>query len=278
MRDARTEHALLEKVGQTVRRRRRRRLGAALGIAAALALGMWVRFDVTGSMRSRAPEVAVSTAKVFEPRRETLPDGSVAELRPDAELAVEFTETERRVVLKQGETHFSVVKDAARPFIVVASGVEVRAVGTSFSVGLGTATVDVVVTSGRVAVLNAAAAAPARLVDASHHARLASSADSIEVEPLSPEHMAERLAWRTPQIEFSRTPLAEAVALINARGEARQAVRIVVDPSSEGLRDIRLSGFLAADNVEGFLLLLEGSFGIRAERVDERTVRLRLVP
>lgn len=277
MRDARAEPALLEKVERAAQRRSRR-FAATVGALAAVAVGAWIGLDANGFLPWRASQVEAPTAKVFEPRREALPDGSVAVLRPDAELAVEFTPRERRVVLRRGEIHFSVVKDASRPFVVVASGVEVRAVGTSFSVGLGAAAIDVVVTSGRVEVLKAATAMPARLVDASHRATLPTSADVIEVEALSPADVAERLAWRTPRIEFSRTPLAEAVSLINLRSEGRAAVHLVMDPSDEALRELRLSGFLAADNVEGFLLLLEGSFGIRAERVDGHTLRLRAAP
>ena len=57
-----------------------------------------------------------------------LPAGSRAELRDDARLSTEFTAGVRRVVLDRGEAHFEVQKDPARPFVVVAGRLEVRAV------------------------------------------------------------------------------------------------------------------------------------------------------
>jgi transmembrane sensor len=56
------------------------------------------------------------------------------------------------VVLERGEAHFQVAKNPARPFVVVARGVEIRAVGTAFSVGLESTRVEVLVTEGQVAV------------------------------------------------------------------------------------------------------------------------------
>jgi transmembrane sensor len=142
--------------------------------------------------------------------------------------------------------------------------VEVRAVGTAFSVGMGGGAVDVVVSHGRVAV-EPDAKTPT-LVDAGHRAHVASAGAAAEVNEISAEELARSLAWRAPQIEFSRTPLAEALALINARlGPAGQRL-IAADPADAGLRELRLSGFLAADNTEGFLRLLEGSFGVRVDR------------
>ena len=179
----------------------------------------------------------------------------------------------RCVTLRRGEAHFDVVKDPSRPFIVSATGVEVRAVGTAFSVGLGGASVEVLVTHGRVAV-EPAANAPAP-VDAGQRARVASAGGAPEVSAISAAELAQALAWRTPQIEFSRTPLAEAVALINARLSAAGRRRIVADPADARLCELRLSGFLAADNAEGFLLLLESSFGIRADRTGAEAIVLR---
>ena len=44
-------------------------------------------------------------------RRESLPDGSTAELNRGAHLVLQFTAAERRIVLVQGEARFSVAKN-----------------------------------------------------------------------------------------------------------------------------------------------------------------------
>lgn len=266
MRGARAEDALAAEVGRAVRAQRRRRTAAVAG-AAGLALGLWF-FSV---VKRDGGSFGASTAIVTEPRRQILPDGSVVVLREGAEIAADFSSRARRVTLRRGEAHFDVVKDSTRPFVVAAPGVEVRAVGTAFSVGVAGAAVEVLVTHGRVAV--EPTAETTALVDAGQRARVP-SAGSTEVSVLSSAELAQASAWRVPQIEFSRTPLAEAVALINARLAPTGQRRIVADPADTVLRELRLSGFLAADNAEGFLRLLENNFGIRADRTGPEAIVL----
>jgi transmembrane sensor len=256
---AQAEAALIAQVSRTVRARRRRRL-AALSGAAAMVVGLWFFAGV----QPKTESLGAPTAIVTEPRRQVLADGSIVVLRDGAEISADFSGTARRIVLRRGQAHFDVVKDPARPFVVVAPAVEVRAVGTAFSVGLGGGGVEVLVTHGRVAIEPLATAAA--FVDAGHRARVPAAGGETEVSELSPAELAQASAWRTPHIEFSRTPLAEALTLINARLAHAGQRRIEADPTDEGLRELRLSGFLAADNADGFLQLLESNFGVRAER------------
>ena len=79
-----------------------------------------------------------------------LDDGSVAELNRGAEIEVNYTVAERRVVLRRGEALFTVAKNPARPFVVRAGGVDVRAVGTAFNVKLAGPNLEVLVTEGTV--------------------------------------------------------------------------------------------------------------------------------
>ena len=64
-----------------------------------------------------------------------LSDGSMVYLNADSRLKYPeaFSGTERKVYL-EGEAYFEVAKDAARPFTVVARGVEVEVLGTHFNV------------------------------------------------------------------------------------------------------------------------------------------------
>ena len=82
-----------------------------------------------------------------------LADGSRVWLNAETRLRypVAFTGTERRVELT-GEAYFEVSKDATRPFIVQANGVDVRVLGTSFNVAAYGAEVVTTLVEGRVAV------------------------------------------------------------------------------------------------------------------------------
>ncbi len=64
-----------------------------------------------------------------------LADGTLVRLNSDSELRypVHFAGGERRVYLR-GEGYFEVVKDARKPFVVEAGGMEVEVLGTTFNV------------------------------------------------------------------------------------------------------------------------------------------------
>jgi transmembrane sensor len=135
------------------RRRNRRyvRFSATVGAAAAaLVIGFfsWQRFQQT------APEIDAGEKNyrvlASSVRRTTLPDGSVAELNGASRIEVNYTASERRVRLVEGEAHFIVERNSERPFFVTAGMLDVRAVGTAFNVRLATEVIEVLVTHGEV--------------------------------------------------------------------------------------------------------------------------------
>lgn len=242
------------------RRRVRRRIAGVAGIACLGLVGAWL-FPQAAATLAVPPIAAVSTV-VVTPETRTLADGSIVELRPGAEIRVEYGPSSRRVVLRAGEVHFQVTKDAARPFVVVASGVEVRAVGTAFSVDLGKRAVDVLVTEGRVAVTSPPAtveAAPAvAMVDAGQGTTVSLEvAGAAAVRSVPSGERRERLNWRVPLLEFSGTPLAEAIPMFNRHGRRH----LVLDPT---LGRLQLSGTLRADDTDSLFILLRNEFGIIA--------------
>lgn len=283
------------------RQRRRRQAGAvAAGLVMLLGLGLGWRsefFSNDASSTARATTAAASTV-VSLPARQLLPDGSVVELKPGAEISVNFAAASagpRRVVLKGGEAHFTVTKNPARPFIVEADGVEVRAVGTAFSVQRGGGEVAVLVTEGRVAVdksppgrpageaaaaadVPAVAPAPLALVDAGSRAVVSTVATSAaaEVREVSSAELSAKLAWRVPRLEFNGTPIAEVVAMFNRHAAPQGAeppVRLTLaDPA---LAALPLSGVLRADNITVLLQIMESSYGIQAERRPSGEIMLR---
>lgn len=152
--DTDLQHAADCVVQQAAARRARRanrwrHWCAAASLAAAAALGVLLWSPWSGS-----PPAADSRLQVIASaaRRLPLPDGSVAELNGDSRIETHFTAQARHVRLLQGEAHFIVAKDSARPFYVQAGDVAVRAVGTAFNVRLQTERIEVLVTEGHVQV------------------------------------------------------------------------------------------------------------------------------
>jgi transmembrane sensor len=244
-----------------VSRRRRQRFRVATATACALLLGVFVA--QRSGVFAPAEPVAIASSRVSAPARRTLPDGSVVELKNGATIEVNFTPALRRVVLTRGEAHFEVAKNPARPFVVTADGVEVRAVGTAFAVERGGDTVGVLVTEGRVTVAreSAAPSAPTPLA-AGNRAVIAASAESApapDVTALSADEIARRLAWRVPRLEFSGAPLAEVARLYAEHGR----LRLVLGEPALGA--VKVSGVLRADNVDALLQLLAADHAIEAD-------------
>ncbi len=264
---------LTRRVEISVRRsRRRKQFVAAVCGAGLIAIGsFWV------APRKSAPAAVASAPAVFAsvPQDRHLPDGSLVELRPGARFRVDFSDAIRRVVLESGEAHFSVAKNPSRPFVVVAGGVEVRAVGTAFAVEMGRSQVAVIVTEGRVAVDQSAGGDESSMattrasgrtlatLGVGDRVRIAADTQPVAevpvIEQLSAAEVAQQLAWRVPQLTLSATPLSEVILLFNRYGSER----LVLDPV---LRDLRLGGALRADNTNALLQLLKNEFGIEAER------------
>lgn len=260
------------------RRQTRRRLmiGVTSLAAACLAVLLWQQ-----AVRPVASTRAEATALVSQPERQALPDGSIVELRHGAAIAVDYADAFRRVRLQKGEAHFQVVKDQDRPFVVVVGEVEVRAVGTAFSVERGPAQVEVVVTQGRVAVEKALEGSPRSplpapvfsppsatlaTLDAGHRVTVDMGpefAQVVQVISMSPAELTERVAWRLPRLEFTDTTIVEAAALFNRNN------RVQLRIAGEDLARLRVSGVFRSDNIDGFVGLLETSFGVRATRTAE---------
>lgn len=282
--------AILRELGvqQAKRRRRRQRVGAAaLALALLGSVGL-----ITFTDRPAGPQPIVAARPgglLLMPEQRALPDGSVVDLKGGAEIRVDFSPGLRRVELVRGEAHFRVAKDRARPFAVEAGGVQVRAVGTAFAVQRNAAHIEVVVTEGRVALARAeepassgssartpagapsTELAPLALADAGQRvvvpAADLASLSTLAVVPVSADEIAERLAWRAPRVEFSATPLSEALAMMSrATSERADGVQMRIDPGSAALGREPISGVFRADNAEAFVRMLELSLGVQAER------------
>lgn len=151
----RRSEGLIDAGGRTAPRR----LGALVWLPAGLAFAAALALAYLGWWRP-AHYAGRAVTEVGGLRQLSLPDGSMVRLNTDSAVIANFSPSERRVRLERGEAHFTVAKDPDRPFIVMAGGIDVRAVGTAFNVRLLRDTVDVLVTDGKVAV--AAASSEAR--------------------------------------------------------------------------------------------------------------------
>lgn len=252
------------------RARRRRTWRLALGgLAAAAAIVFGLQTPI---LREVLMPFEPATTVALRPERQVLPDGSVIELNAGTEIAVDFLPEHRAVRLVSGEAHFTVAKDPARPFVVSAGAVSVRAIGTEFAVRFDATAVDVLVTEGRVAVQRLDAAPAARpgvvepapaVLEAGMKTIVPIAAPitfSLEIRPVAAAEIRSALAWRTMRVEFTATRLADVLARFNQHNGMQLAL------ADRSLADLRISGIFWLDDPEGFSRLIEESAGLSAIR------------
>ncbi len=234
------------------------------GLAAALVLG--------GSLWWRAPGTEHFATEAAAPREVALRDGSVMNVNTDSAASVTLTARERRVALTRGEAHFAVAHDPARPFIVTAGGVAVRAVGTAFSVRVGNAGVEVLVDEGKVQVerIDLNELAPAAVLSANERALIAPrNSAPPAIERVASVAIREALAWHARTTTFSDVPLRDVVARFNRRN----LTQLVLVDGELGAR--KVGGTFALDQAEAFARLLAQDGDIATERRGENEIVLR---
>jgi transmembrane sensor len=248
----------------------------AAGLAAALvigAAGWWL-------VPSHVPAAQNYAADAAAPERLALADGSVVDLNANSRLQVRFTKGERQLTLAAGEAHFQVAHNAARPFIVTANGVSVRAVGTAFNVRLIGDKVDVLVTEGKVEVdrqgttsLFSRKVTVVPQLSAGERTQITPSIGSApHIEEVAPATVHEILSWQDRMTSFADVPLSEMVVRIN-RCNATQLV--IADPT---LAERKIGGVIDLNQVNAFVHLLEREGDIIAERRGNGEIVLRHKP
>jgi len=266
------------------RLKRARWIRWASGIAAVIALGIAGMQWRSRAIREAPPEQ--STSLIARDReRHTLVDGSRIDLNRGAAVKIDYNKSERRVDLVANEAHFEVKKDPLRPFVVVARGVEIVAVGTSFNVRIEDGQVEVLVAEGVVRIGRVQSpdtpepmsAGPPTASLAAVFKELQAGQTTIvstrdrepvpQIHPSTNEEVARLLDWRS-LLDFDAVPLGEVVAEFNRRNKTQLAI---ADPRLESLPIV--ASFRSKDP-EQFVELLGLSLGIKARREAGRIVLL----
>lgn len=247
---------------------------AAYGIAASVAAALVTASVLFVSMRAGpgVETVAVADLTAFgtpdyvtekgERLHANLPDGTIITLNTGSAVDVAFVDNERRVKLLAGEAYFEVAKNPDRPFVVMAGGRRITALGTAFNVRLD-GDFEVTLVEGKVAVDEEAAtqvastatndggvfaSAPSRKV-LEPGQKLVAAAEGVRL--VNDEKIAKELRWRDGFIEFEAESLSSAVAEFN-----RYALTpIVIDDNR--VADLKISGVFRTARPEGFVEVAE---------------------
>jgi transmembrane sensor len=180
-------------------------------------------------------------------------------------LAVDMEQHARKISLEQGEAWFQVAKDPARPFIVAAGQVRVRAIGTAFAVQRLATGADVQVTEGTVEVWSVGNEANRKHVTAGARTFAADESGPYAVVEASLE-IDRALSWREGNLQLDGDTLGNAAAQFN-----RYNV-IKLDVTAE-LRDERVIGRFRTNEPEAFAQAAALMLGAKISQ-DGDTIRI----
>jgi transmembrane sensor len=237
--------------------------GALAAVLVAVLLGGygWHRWDHTAAYTL---EVATAPGEV---RQIALPDGSSLVLNINSIAQVRYYPRRREVVLGQGEAFFEVAPDPARPFTVDSGAAQVRVLGTAFNVRAGPPQWEIQVLQGRVEVRPDRLGQPERVMVMGAGAGLA--IDPATGRSRSVPADADTVGdWRSGQIHFRRTPLAEV---------AQQLSRYLGQPVVLEAADLArqpVSGVAATAEPQVFLQALPAFLPVRVRQLPDGSWRI----
>ena len=221
---------------------------------------------------------------------QTLADGSVIFLNTDTRLKVDYSEQSRKIFLLQGEAHFDVESDPARPFEVYAGSGMVRAVGTAFSVHLANNEIEVQVSEGKVDLAGVKPdtlitkgarllGAPVKHSEPEPLGSLEAGQTAVfeqgkinELQTLDQSELARQQSWRSGLLTFKGEPLSSVVTEINRYTD------ITVEIADAELEKIQVGGRFKVSDIDGVLDLLEADFGVQVRRLNDNRIQLRIAP
>jgi transmembrane sensor len=228
----------------------------------------------------RAEPVHVVSTTSGEIKQLVLRDGSKVTLGAKTELSVHYGRCLRTILLNSGEALFNVAHDPRCPFIVIAGGGAITALGTEFSVRRTLDRVTVQVAEGLVDVRprDALVSVPwpkdpdvpsVRWPDAKlTQGQEVTYAGNERRSAVASEDPHVATAWLDGRRVYRHEPLAYLVADIGRYFEEP----IEVDTS---VRDLQFTGLVYESQVKKFLQDLEIIFPVTVARVDGNRILIR---
>lgn len=210
---------------------------------------------------------AVFRTGLGEIRQVPLADGSSTAINTASEIEITMSKAQRDVRLAKGEAWFKVAKDPARPFVVEAGGIRVRAVGTAFSVRRREEGVDVLVTEGVVEAWAGESQRPLLRLTAGQRAYVGEDAE-VRLEAEMPSVVDRTLAWRQGSIDLDGDTLASAVNEFN-RYNRRKLVLV-----DTGLASRQFDGTFRTDDPEAFARAVGALYAVPVDLSDEDDIRI----
>ena len=237
------------------------RVAAAVLVAAMLSVGGYEIFSNLGAS-GQMVELSASNQAV---KIISLPDGTLVSLNSNSELKYpkKFGKSTREVII-EGEAFFEVKPDKEKPFIIHAGDAQIKVLGTSFNVHAypNEKSVEVIVKTGKVQVLNKAVAATQTkelILNPGDKGTLVYLNNALlKTTNENPNF----LSWKTHNLIFRATSLDEVIR--NLENVYKVNIR---------LEDPKLNGLLLTAHFENLSLdfileVIETTFQMETQRIE----------
>lgn len=251
--------------------------GSRLRYSAALSKPWWRAFDTAGGRLAFGGAAAVAmvfgawhlprspgvggpirvASMVGQLRTIRLDDGSRVTLDTDTAISIDFSPSERRLVLDHGRARFTVAHDAHRPFSVASGKLLVVAHGTVFDVDARPGAAEVTLIEGIVDVVAQPDRGPARRVALAAGTKVTVATGTTRITAPRPAPSAVG-TWTSGMLTFEATPLDRVIADANRYTSGKL---ILGDPALSGLR---VTGAFPATATEELAASLAHMFSLRA--------------
>ncbi|MEG3086894.1 FecR family protein [Sphingomonas sp. PB4P5] len=238
---------------EPVARRRVMAMAASVVAATAVSGGIFTFSRRNPGLGARSIETAKGAVRLV-----ALHEGSHITLNTLTQIRPVLTSGLRRIDLVYGEALFQVAKDPARPFVVYAGDLSVRAIGTSFSVRLiGPDAIRLLVSEGVVEV------GRGREVLGQVHAGIQFAVDPAatpDITTLDAARLSNALAWRHGRLDLQGLTLAQAAEEFGRYSDLKIRVE---DPS---IVHLHITGVYATNDPAGFARNVALSLGLKSVR------------
>ncbi len=261
---------------QSVRRWRMAAAVAACFVVVCLAGAGLVNWATAG--HDASPELVAAgehqefRTSVGQTATVTLADGSAVTLDSNTIVRTRTTWNRRYVELARGQAFFRVAKQPTRPFVVLANGRTVTALGTSFEVSIDRGRFEVTLVSGKVRVEQ-----PTKDDEQPTAPRTTTlkPGTKLVAEPqgawqVANVDIARETSWVEGLLRFRDEPMGQVAAELNRYSRKK----VVIEDPALAARPIQ--GAFAAGDVDEFVRAAE-AYGL-AEVASESSVEIVLAP
>lgn len=276
--DRLADSAVIRSIKCEAVRRRYSPRAVAASILIVMAAGLAYFFQ--GVDQAEPQKIDRYVTRVGEQKTVTLSDSSTVYLNTNSELLVLMADDARKLTLKRGEAYFDVAMDSTRPFSVEVGDQSVTVLGTAFNIYREPDLVSVAVTEGALVVHDsgedlsslrnvAFSDVSSGVHKVSGRYRLQAGqqvAIDTDLDTLAFVEYKEAGGWRTGQLLFSNTSLADVVKELNRYSSKK----ILIE--DESIMGLSISASFKVDRINTAIRGIELTHDIKVKNFSDRIV------